>query len=508
MKKGGVVELEEVLSQLSEMESSEDEEALNDEKEEVEPDTVDLGVSESSVPSTPTPPSSPPHTPCSHLHTPPAESYSPVIGDQSYSLPQAVDDLEPSEDNLSLSGEGSDSDTEPELPPDYTVIANEEEELVGERGESLSGEGSDSDTEHELSQDDATDVTADKEVEFVAEKGESPVYLSELSEPEKQVIEQVTEIDSSLLLPASFEGEVSIEVGDPKDDSSEMISTLSAQVQTDYSEITKVLEQELSSDDDSDEVESVFKPEEESHDMQGESHDETLGPTCVVTTNTEKVKGETTGWKRTVSKEDVLGISKPKKPQRKRLKRKGGARARKASLVGATAPVPVATPPPTSLVVSIKKALYEVPPTRPSALVATPPTPPPTVVSEPLIITINRHLLRHPKFRLPSLTPDEKPKPLDRLKIRLAKFGSPSTSTPKPPRPDFETTPTSVQASPLGPRKRELDVSPSGEEFIKRPKIETQVQLRYSEVLYAAVYLYSVAWQPKFQSLVSLATGD
>ena len=468
-EKEGVVELEEVLSQLSETESSEYEEAPNDEKEDEEPsDThahVDARVSDSSVPSTPTPPPSRPHTPCSHLYTPPLDSYSPIIPDQSYlSPPQPVEDLEPSEDNLSISAEGSDSDTEAEPSQDSTVVASEEAEFV-ERGDSPSGEGSDSDTEPELPRDDTSEIVTNEGVELTDEKQNSPADLSEFSEPEKKIVEQVTEIESSVLLPTSFEGEVSVEVGESRDDSSEMINTLSAQVKEDYSEVAKVLEQELSSDDeDSETEEPVFKPE-------GEPQGEGSGPTCVLTTSTEKVKGETTGRKRTVSKEDVLGICKPVKKPRKR-RRKGGIRPQRVSSVS-SAPAPEASLP-VSLVVSIKKSLYEAP-SQPSPLPVTPTPSPPTVTSEPLIITINRHLLRHPKLRLHSLTPEEKPKPLDRLKIRLAKFGNPSASTPKPVRSDFETTPTSAQASPLGPRKRELDVSPKGEDFIKRPKLEPQV---------------------------------
>ncbi len=250
------------------------------------------------------------------------------------------------------------------------------------------------------------------------------------------------------------DGGVSVEIGD---DSSEMINTLSAQVDDNYLETAKVLEQDLSTDDDDESDQPVFITE---------SHDKTDAPTCLLVTSTEKVKGETKGRRRTVSKDDVLGKRKQKKPRKG--SRKNRSKNQKSTIE------------PTTLVVSIKKNLFEpLPGPLPLTLPVTMPTPPPppTATGMPLIITINRHLLRHSKFRLPASTPEEKPKKsFEMLKIRLAKFGNLSSSTPKQQRGELETTPTLEQAAPPVSRKRELEISPSEPVFAKRSRPDPQVQ--------------------------------
>ncbi len=251
-----------------------------------------------------------------------------------------------------------------------------------------------------------------------------------------------------------------------------MINTLSAQVEDNLLETTKILEQDLSSDDESDQP--VFSKE---------SHDKPNAPTCLLMTNTEKVKGETKGRKRTVSKDDVLGTKKPKRP------RKGSRKSRAKKTKKSVAASP-------SLVVSIKKALFEPPAVQHLTPPETTPTPPRPTTSTPLLITINRHLLRLTKFRLPQLTPEEKPKKsFEMLKIRLAKFGSLSSSIPKQQRGEFETTPTSHHAR---SRKRELDVSPSEPVFVKRPRQELQVHTCTHTVLCILCNGDTISYLPYF----------
>ena len=477
-----VVGLEEVLSRLSETESSEGEEI---EKKEIEEQPI-VEYRDSSIVSTPSPPSSPvsrpltpsplpspvsrpltpsplpspvsrpltpsplpspvsrpltPSPPTSPVSRPltPSSHHSPPIHAHSYPPPQ---DVELSEDNLSISDEGSNSDLDTKPP---TEQADSEVEVQQEM------------------LDYSSDTHTKGDTDFEEQVLKSPVVSSKIKANE-EIIEQITKIEP-VSLPAAFDGQMSIEIGGSKDDSSEMIHTRSAQVSDDYLETTKVLELELSTDDDEsgDEV-PVFRGEE----SQGEED----ASACLLTTSTERVKGETKGRRRTVSKEDVLGISKPKKVSRKRSK-KSRAKPQK----------PAEPPAVSSLMVSIKKTLLP-PPVKPLPL--TPPTPPPHTTSVPLQITINRRLLRHTKFRLAPTTPEEKPKKsFEMLKIRLAKFGSLSTSTPKSAtQTDFDTTPVSAQTTPLGSRKRELEISPSDETYAKRSRLEPQVQYLVYIIIY------------------------
>ena len=338
-------------------------------------------------------------------------------------------------DNLSISDEGSNSDLDTKPP---TEQADSEVEVQQEM--------------LDYSSDTLTKGDTDFEEPVLKSHGILPKI-----EANEEIIEQITKVEP-VSLPSVFEGAMSVEIGGSKDDSSEMINTLSSL------ETTKILELELSTDDDEDSGDDVpvFIGEE--------SQDEDDPSTCVLTTSTERVKGETKGRKRTVSKEDVLGISKPKKVSRKRSK-KSRTKTQKP-------PEPRVV---SSLMVSIKKTLLS-PPVKPLPL--TPPTP--STMSMPLQITINRHLLRHTKFRLAPPTPEEKPKKsFEMLKIRLAKFGSLSTSTPKP-QTDFEATPISAQTTPLGSRKRELEVSPSDETFVKRSRLQPQVQCEGLRILRVA----------------------
>ncbi len=332
-----------------------------------------------------------------------------------------------------------------------------EPNLVDNLSISDEGSNSDLDTKPPTEQADSEVEVQQEMLDFEEPLLKSPVILPKI-EANEEIIEQIAKIEL-VFLPSVFEGAMSVEIGGSKDDSSEMINTLSSL------ETTKILELELSTDDDEDSGDDVpvFIGEE--------SQDEDDPSTCVLTTSTERVKGETKGRKRTVSKEDVLGISKPKKVSRKRSK-KSRTKTQKP-------PEPRVV---SSLMVSIKKTLLS-PPVKPLPL--TPPTP--STMSMPLQITINRHLLRHTKFRLAPPTPEEKPKQsFEMLKIRLAKFGSFSTSTPKP-QTEFETTtPISAQTTPRASRKRELEVSPSDETFVKRSRLQPQVQCEGLRILRVA----------------------
>jgi len=242
------------------------------------------------------------------------------------------------------------------------------------------------------------------------------------------------EIESSSVLPATFEGEV--EIGESKDDSSEMINTLSAQASEDLS---KILTQDLSSDESS-ENDHVF----ESSIIKKEP------VSCVLTTTTEKVKAQI--------KTQVL---KEKAPKAKKVtKRKPKSKA--------VAIVPI-VPEPTQLVVSLKRTSYER--QRPTSIQVTPPEIP---MGEPLLININRHLLRRTKFRLPSLpTPDDKPKtPFEMIKLRFAKFGTTSKAVKQE-----ETTPIATPTAHVSSRKREREVSPAELEAPKIQHYEPKVNL-------------------------------
>ena len=430
-----------------------------------------------------------------------------------------------SEDNLSISANGSDSETDSKYSPPPTARPHDFTSDIDSPADAKQ-------KSEPISPSSFSEVFDQKEADNTLEDELSPAALSP---PAFQEVSAYSEVkseghSSSDRLEGGHYSSMSI-----RDESDEIINTSSAQKSNDFTDLSKVLET-FSSDED---VEEVPKDDSAQRATTGiedafpggnkEKEKESSEDTCLVVTSTEKVKGETKGRKRTVSRDDVLGIRRPKKVAKPR---KGGATATTEAT-----PTAMLEPLSTSLMVSIKKSvldslqrsvssrrtstssskterIVDIPVASPQPSITTlpphamreppitslpphtmreppitnlpphtmrePPITnlPPHTMREPLLISINRRLLRYSKYDLTTPTPEEKPRPAfaEMLKIRLSRFGAqggPAQSvTIKPPRTGTDATP--IVTPPTGSRKRELEVSPDFE-FVKRPRLETQV---------------------------------
>ena len=404
-----------------------------------------------------------------------------------------------SEDNLSISANGSDSETDSKYSPPPTARPHDFNSDIDSPADAKQ-------KSEPISPNSFSEVFDQKEDENTLKDELSPAALSP---PAFQEVSAYSEVKSEGHSPSDRLEGGHYSSMNIRDESDEIINTSSAQKSNDFTDLSKVSEA-FSSDED---VEEVPKDDSAQSATTGiedafpggnkEKEKESSEETCLVVTSTEKVKGETKGRRRTVSRDDVLGIRRPKKVAKPR---KGGATATTEAT-----PTAMLEPLPTSLMVSIKKSVLDslqqsVSSRRTSTSsskterivdipVASPQPPitnlpphamreppitnlPPHSMREPLLISINRRLLRYSKYDLTTPTPEEKPRPAfaEMLKIRLSRFGAqggPAQSmTIKPPRTGTDATP--IVTPPTGSRTRELEVSPDFE-FVKRPRLETQV---------------------------------